>query len=244
MLLNKTILNLCETMIESIAFIPDGNRRYAKLSGISLLESYSVGTSKAWDVLSWLTKYPSIKVGTFYTFSLKNFQRSRLELKVLMKIFDRELDKAKKQSVLQKEGIALKFIGRRDQFPTKLQTKMKDVEKYTSNFGDRTVNLALGYDGQTEIIDAAQKFAMDVQSGKTLPETLSVDNFKKYLYGDFAEPDLIIRTSKEQRLSGFLTYQSAYSELAFIDKYWPQIGEADIDKIITDYTTRERRFGK
>ena len=89
-------------MIESIAFIPDGNRRYAKLSGISLLESYSVGTSKAWDVLEWLTKYPSIKVGTFYTFSLKNFQRSRLELKVLMKIFSRELDKAKKQSILEK----------------------------------------------------------------------------------------------------------------------------------------------
>lgn len=231
-------------MIESIAFIPDGNRRYAKLSGISLLASYSVGTSKAWDVLEWLTKYPSIKVGTFYTFSLKNFQRSRLELKVLMKIFDRELDKARKQSILQKEGIALKFIGRRDQFPIKLQNKMKEVEKYTKNFGDRTVNLALGYDGQTEIIDATQKFAIDVQKGRALPETLSTESFKKYLYSDFREPDLIVRTSKEQRLSGFLTYQSAYSELAFVDKYWPQIQEKDIDKIITDYTNRERRFGK
>jgi undecaprenyl diphosphate synthase len=231
-------------MIESIAFTPDGNRRYAKLSGISLFESYSVGTSKAWDVLEWLTKYPSIKIGTFYTFSLKNFQRSRLELKVLMKIFSGELDKAKKQSILEKKGIALKFIGRREQFPTKLQQKMKDVEKYTANFGDRTVNLALGYDGQTEIIDAAQKFAMDVQNNKALPETLSVDNFKKYLYSDFREPDLIIRTSKEQRLSGFLTYQSAYSELAFIDKYWPQIQESDVDKLVTDYTNRERRFGK
>ena len=231
-------------MIESIAFIPDGNRRFAKLSGISLLKSYSLGTSKAWDVLEWLTKYPSIKVGTFYTFSLKNFQRSRLELKVLMKIFDRELERAKTKTILQKEGIALKFIGRRDQFPTKLQQKMKDVEKYTKNFGDKTVNLALGYDGQTEIIDAAQKFAVDVQKGRALPETLSTENFKKYLYSDFREPDLIVRTSKEQRLSGFLTYQSAYSELAFIDKYWPQLGEADVDKIVTDYNKRDRRFGK
>ncbi len=231
-------------MIESIAFIPDGNRRFAKLSGISLLQSYSLGTQKAWDVLEWLTKYPSIKVGTFYTFSLKNFQRSRLELKVLMKIFDKELDRAKKQSILQKEGIALKFIGRRDQFPTKLQTKMKGVEKFTKNFGDRTVNLALGYDGQTEIIDAAQRFALDVSKGKALPETLSTENFKKYLYSDFKEPDLIIRTSKEQRLSGFLTYQSAYSELAFIDKYWPQINETDVDKLVNDYNKRERRFGK
>ena len=231
-------------MIESIAFIPDGNRRFAKLSGISLLQSYSMGTGKAWDVLEWLTKYPSIKVGTFYTFSLKNFQRSRLELKVLMKIFDKELERAKTKTILQKEGIALKFIGRRDQFPTKLQQKMKDVEKYTKNFGDKTVNLALGYDGQTEIIDAAQKFAVDVQKGRALPETLSTENFKKYLYGDFREPDLIVRTSKEQRLSGFLTYQSAYSELAFVDKYWPQLQEVDVDKIVNDYNLRERRFGK
>ena len=231
-------------MIESIAFIPDGNRRYAKISGISLLESYSVGTQKAWEVLEWITKYPSIKVGTFYTFSLKNFQRSRLELKILMSLFGRELEKAKGKTILQKEGIALKFIGRIDQFPTKLQNKMKDVEKYTSRFGDRVVNLALGYDGQTEIIDATQKFALDVQSGKALPETLSVESFKKYLYSDFKEPDLIVRTSKEQRLSGFLTYQSAYSELEFIDKYWPQIQKKDIYKIIQDYNKRERRFGK
>jgi len=231
-------------MIESIAFIPDGNRRYAKLSGISLLESYSLGTNKAWDVLEWLTKYPAIKVGTFYTFSLKNFQRSRLELKILMSIFNKELDKAKKKSILQREGIALKFIGRRDQFPLKLQQKMKDVEKYTSSFGDKTVNLALGYDGQTEIIDATQKFAIDVQKGKALPETLSTETFKKYLYSDFKEPDLIVRTSKEQRLSGFLTYQSAYSELAFVDKYWPQLSEQDVDKLVVGYNKRERRFGK
>ncbi|MBT4596961.1 MAG: di-trans,poly-cis-decaprenylcistransferase [Candidatus Diapherotrites archaeon] len=231
-------------MINSIAFIPDGNRRYAKDAKISLLESYSIGTNKAWDILEWLTKYPTIKVGTFYTFSLKNFQRSKLELAVLMKIFDKELTKVKDKEILKKEGIALKFIGRREQFPKKLQTKMKEAEKLTSNYGDRTVNLALGYDGQTEIIDAAQKFATDVQKGKALPETLSTDSFRKYLYSDFAEPDLIIRTSSEKRLSGFLTYQSAYSEFAFINKYWPQITEADVDKLVNDYNKRNRRFGK
>jgi tritrans,polycis-undecaprenyl-diphosphate synthase [geranylgeranyl-diphosphate specific] len=104
--------------------------------------------------------------------------------------------------------------------------------------------LALGYDGQTEIIDAAQRFALDVKRGEALPETLSINSFKKYLYADFKEPDLIIRTSNEQRLSGFLTFQSAYAELAFIDKYWPQLAESDVDRIITDYEQRERRFGK
>lgn len=231
-------------MIESIAFIPDGNRRYAKLNGISYLESYSLGTKKAWDVLNWLTKYPEIKAGTFYTFSLKNFGRSALELKILMRIFAKELNKVKEQKVLEEHGISLKFIGRREQFPKNIQQKMRDVEKYTSQFTDRTINLALGYDGQTEIIDAAQKFALDVKSGKVLPETLSTENFKEYLYSDFKEPDLIVRTSNEQRLSGFLTYQSAYSELAFINKFWPQIEQKDLDKIILDYTERQRRFGK
>ncbi|MFA5764019.1 MAG: polyprenyl diphosphate synthase [archaeon] len=231
-------------MIESIAFIPDGNRRYAKETGVSLLTSYSMGTEKAWDVLNWLTKYPQIKVGTFYTFSLKNFQRSGLELKILMKLFENELDKVKGRKILQEEGINLKFIGRREQFPSVIQKKMKEAEKYTSQFTDRTINLALGYDGQTEIIDAAQKFALDVKEGNVLAETLSTESFRKYLYSDFAEPDLIIRTSNEQRLSGFLTYQSAYSEFAFINKFWPQIVESDVDKIVTDFNERERRFGK
>ncbi|MDD3083417.1 MAG: polyprenyl diphosphate synthase [Candidatus ainarchaeum sp.] len=231
-------------MLESIAFIPDGNRRFAKLSKISLLESYSIGTKKAWEVLDWLTKYPSIRVGTFYTFSLKNFQRSSLELKILMRIFEKELNKIKDQKILQDNGIALKFIGRREQFPKRIQQKMRDAEKYSSQFKDRTINLALGYDGQTEIIDAAQKFAIDVQKQKILPETLSTESFKKYLYADFKEPDIIIRTSNEKRLSGFLTYQSAYSELAFINKYWPQIQQNDVEKIIDDYNNRQRRFGK
>lgn len=231
-------------MIESIAFIPDGNRRYAKLARISLLESYSIGTRKAWDILNWLTKYPSISVGTFYTFSLKNFQRSSLELKILMRIFEKELDRIKTQKIIQEKNISIKFIGRREQFPKKIQQKMREVEKYTSQFKEKTINLALGYDGQTEIVDAAQRFALDVQKQKILPETLSIDSFKKYLYADFKEPDIIIRTSNEKRLSGFLTYQSAYSELAFINKYWPQVEQKDVEKIIDDFNHRSRRFGK
>ena len=231
-------------MIESIAFIPDGNRRYAKAAGIGLAESYLAGTQKAWDVIDWLKKYPNITTGTFYTFSLKNFQRSKLELAVLMRIFAGELDKVKKQPIIQECGIQLKFIGRTEQFPKSIQKKMKEAEKYTSQFNEKTINLALGYDGQTEIIDAAQRFAMDVKNGTALPETLSTESFKNYLYADFKAPDLIIRTSNEKRLSGFLTYQSAYSEFAFIDKFWPALIESDVDKLIQDYETRDRRFGK
>ena len=231
-------------MLESIAFIPDGNRRYAKLAGVSLLESYSAGTQKAWDVLNWLTKYKSIKTGTFYTFSLKNFNRSKLELSVLMKLFEKELDKVKQREIIPREGIRLKFIGKKELFPGKLQKKMNDAEEYTSQFHKRTIHLALGYDGQTEIIDAAKKFALDVSKGKVLAQDLTPESFKEYLYADFQAPDLIVRTSNEQRLSGFLTYQSSYSELAFIDKYWPQFSETDLDKVVGEYNARQRRFGK
>ncbi|MFA5125932.1 MAG: polyprenyl diphosphate synthase [archaeon] len=231
-------------MIESIAFIPDGNRRYAKQAGISLAESYSLGTGKAWDVLQWLSKYPSITTGTFYTFSLKNFERSKTELNILMRIFEKELDKVKEHKFIPEQGIKINFIGRKEVFPKNLQKKMAETEEYTSQFNSKTINLALGYDGQAEIIDATKKFAEEVAEGKVSPDSLNQETFRKYLYADFKAPDLIVRTSNEQRLSGFLTYQSSYSELAFIDKYWPALTEQDIDKVITDFDNRERRFGK
>ena len=231
-------------LLESIAFIPDGNRRYAKQAGISLAQSYSLGTQKALDVVKWLSKYPNIKAGTFYTFSLKNFERSKMELDILFRIFEEQLDKAKKSSLFEENGVSLKFIGRREMFPQKLQEKMNSVEEYTSNFKNCQINLALGYDGQTEIVDAAQKFALDVQQGKAKPEDLSTGNFSKYLYADFKAPDLIVRTSNEHRLSGFLTYQSSYSEFAFIDKYWPAVSEQDVDSVVLAFDQRERRFGK
>jgi undecaprenyl diphosphate synthase len=104
--------------------------------------------------------------------------------------------------------------------------------------------LALGYDGQTEIVDASKKFAIDVAQGKTSLDSLTPESFNKYLYADFKAPDLIVRTSSEYRLSGFLTYQSSYSEFAFIDKYWPQLTQEDVDKAVLDFDNRERRFGK
>jgi undecaprenyl diphosphate synthase len=231
-------------MLESIAFIPDGNRRYAQQAGINLAESYYLGTQKAWDVLEWLTKYPKIRVGTFYTFSLKNFDRSRLELSVLMKIFEKELDSVKKKKIIEEQGIQLNFLGQKEKFPKIIQKKMLEAEKYTSQFNGKTVNLALGYDGQTEIVEAAKKFAQDTKIGKVNPSELSIDSFRKYLYADFKEPDLIVRTSNQQRLSGFLTFQSSYSGLAFIDKYWPALTEHDVDTLIEEYNSRERRFGK
>jgi tritrans,polycis-undecaprenyl-diphosphate synthase [geranylgeranyl-diphosphate specific] len=232
-------------MLESIAFIPDGNRRYAKKTGISLAQSYALGTERAWDVLNWLSKYPTITTGTFYTFSIKNFERSKEELGILMNLFEKQLIRVLNEKIDgTKDGVQIKFIGQTNLFPANLQEEMQKVEEKTSVFSGRVLNLALGYDGQTEIVDAAKKFATDARLGKIDPSSLTSASFNKYLYSDFKAPDLIVRTSNEQRLSGFLTYQSSYSELAFIDKYWPELTEKDVDKVVLDFEERERRFGK
>ncbi len=230
--------------LKSIAFIPDGNRRYATKAHISLLESYKLGTQKAWDVLDWLVKYPQIKVGTFYTLSLENFNRSRLELHALFKIFGRELDSINERPIIEEQKIAFKFLGRLDRFPKKLQEKMRSVEQQTSQNKKHTVNLAIGYNGQAEIVDAAKKIAEQYKNNQLQLEKIDESAFKNYLYDNFPEPDLLIRTSGMQRLSGFLTYQSAYSELCFINKFWPELEESDLDCAIDDFSERQRRFGK
>lgn len=231
-------------MLESIGFIPDGNRRYANAAGTSFTQSYIEGTRKAWDVLGWLSKYPNISTVTFYTLSLKNLERPKTELMILLKIFEQELEKAMKRKEVIEDGINIKFLGRRDVFSQGMQSRMEKLEKYTEQYRDKQVNIAFGYDGQTEIVDAVQKYTNDFAQGLVNPSDLTVQGFKKYLYNDFKDPDLIVRTSKEQRLSGFLTYQSAYSELAFLDKYWPEVTEQDVDTVIADYDKRHRRFGK
>jgi len=231
-------------MLESIGFIPDGNRRYANAAGVSFTQSYIEGTRKAWDVLGWLSKYPNISTVIFYTLSLKNLERPKTELMILLKIFEQELDKVLKRNEVIENGINIKFIGRRDVFSKGFQTRMEKIEQYTSQFRNKQVIIAIGYDGQTEIVDAVKKYTAEFAQGKVNPGELTVNELQKYLYADFKSPDLIVRTSKEQRLSGFLTFQSAYSEFAFLNKYWPDITEEDIDAVIADYENRHRRFGK
>jgi undecaprenyl diphosphate synthase len=233
-------------MIETIAFIPDGNRRYAKKSGITLEKSYFLGTRKAWDVLKWMTKYKEIKNGIFYTFSLKNFKRNSTEKNILLKLFEKELDlmvKKERQDFLKENKIKIRFIGKKELFSKKMQNKMSFVEELTAKNGAKTIYLAIGYDGQEEIITAIKNYIKDIEEGKKNVADLNEKKFLNYLYLN-VEPDLIVRTSPEKRLSGFLTFQSAYSEFAFIDKFWPEIEESDLKTVINAFEKRDRRFGK
>ncbi|MBN1940750.1 MAG: di-trans,poly-cis-decaprenylcistransferase, partial [Candidatus Diapherotrites archaeon] len=222
----------------------DGNRRFAQKNNIALLSAYKLGTQKAWDVFDWINKYPEIKTGTFYTLSLENLQRKKTELKLLYKIFEKELDKVFSSGLFEANKIKLKVIGRTDLLPKKLREKIQSTEEYTQDFNKKTMNLALGYTGQIEIIDAAKKIAEQYKQGMLKLNELTTDSFKNFLYADFPSPDLIVRTSGTKRLSGFLTYQSAYSELYFLDKYWPEVNETDIDNAIEEYNLRQRKFGK
>lgn len=231
-------------VLKSIAFIPDGNRRFAKKQGIRLESAYEMGTQKSWKVLEWLAKYPTVKFGTFYTLSLENMRRQKNELGLLFAIFERALDRARNEPFLDTNGIRVLFSGRRELFPQSLQKKMRELEAHTESNSEKTVNLALGYSGQHEIVDAAKRVAADVQAGKLNAHDFDEAAFRAYLYQDLPDPDLIIRTSGTQRLSGFLTYQSAYSELYFSPKFWPEFNEADLDAAIESYSLQQRNFGK
>lgn len=229
--------------LSSVGIIPDGNRRYAKAHKLSLVDSYRLGTSKAWELIDWLSEHKEIKSGTFYTLSLENLTRSRNELSALLKIFDSQLDSVFRKPLFEEKGIRLKFIGNLSAMPKNLIKKIAEVEEYTAPFNKKLVQLALGYSGQEEIVNAAKNLALDYQKGKVDLENVDESSFKKYLYSE-NEPDLVIRTSGTKRLSGFLTYQSAYSELYFSDKYWPEFSRQDFDSAVQDYYNRKRNFGK
>ena len=229
--------------LTSIAFIPDGNMRDAQTRGISLVEAYQLGTQKAWKVFEWLQDYPRVKVGTFWAMSTENFKRTA-ELPILFKIFEHELDKVKNAGLFETHQVRLKFIGRLNLFPKKLVEKMRNVMEFTENFKGRTMNVAIGYGGRSEILDAAKHLATDYKQGKVDLSKVDENAFSRYLYGSFPDPDLIVRTSGTRRLSGFLPYQSGYSELYFLDKYWPEFSKADLQGAINDYNERQRNFGK
>ena len=230
-------------MLESIAFIPDGNRRYAMRSHVNFLQAYSLGTKKAWDVMHWLESYPKIKTGTFWMLSLENANKRKAELALLYKIFDRELNKVKDSGYFETNQVKLKFFGRLEILPKKLLEKIREAEDFTQDFKGRTINLALGYSGRTEIVDAAKRLALDVKEKRIDLEKIGEKEFENYLYLG-QDPDLVIRTSGEQRMSGFLPYQSAYSELYFCNHFWPEFTEQDLAEAISDFGVRKRNFGK
>ncbi|MCD6522797.1 MAG: di-trans,poly-cis-decaprenylcistransferase [Candidatus Diapherotrites archaeon] len=224
-------------MLDSIAFIPDGNRRYAKKYNISLAEAYAKGFNKVREALDWsLNTKPKIKEASIWGLSTENLQRDGNELFIFLRLLRMKLKELLNEPLIKEHEVRVKFAGRIYLLPDSIQKLVSEVTEATKDYSQYTINIFLGYGGRAEIIDAVQKLI-----SKGLPVT--EENLTKCLYVP-TSPDLIIRTGNTQRLSGFMPWQSAYSELYFSEKLWPEFSESDFDEAIAEYRRRERRFGR
>lgn len=223
-------------MLNHIAIIPDGNRRYAKKMGLSIDVVYNRAMDKIYEIVEWC-KELKIKTLTVWGFSTENWRRPELEKKILFMLFEKKGKEILLDKRIDKEGIKIKIIGNTKQFSKKLQKLFREIEEKTKKNVELNLNILLNYGGRKEIIQAVNQI---LSEGK---KNINENRFKKYLWLS-DEPDIIIRTSGEQRLSGLLPFQSVYSELYFEPKYFPEIQKKDFLKMIKTIEKRERRFGK
>lgn len=220
-----------------VGIIMDGNRRWAKERNLPTLEGHLKGYEKMRQAPEWFF-HRGIKTLSVFAFSTENWNRSREEVNYLMKLLKRAIEEELEE--INKKGYRVLISGRMDELPGDLPELCCEAMDKTKANQKGTLNICLNYGGRAEIVDAARKMIKN----KVAPEQVHEGMLKKYLYqGELDDPDIIIRTSGEQRLSGFMLWQSAYSELMFIKKYWPDFEESDADLILAEYANRKRRFG-
>lgn len=219
-----------------VAIIMDGNGRWALKRGLPRVMGHYQGAKVAEDIVEYATKL-GIKHLTLYAFSTENWNRPEEEVEALFKLLEEYL-KNKKQK-LYDLGIRTRFIGRRDRLPKKLVELMEQIEEESKNFNILTLNIAIDYGGRDEIIRAVKKLIKDN------PSVIDEETFSQYL--DLAcspDPDLLIRTAGEKRISNFLLWNIAYTEFYFTDTLWPDFTREEFLEAIKDYSKRKRKFGR
>lgn len=229
-----------------IGVITDGNRRWAKSMGKISWEGHWEGADKVEEFLEWCLDL-DIKTITLYSFSTENFKRDPREVEELMKLFEKTLLDVLESDTYHRNKIRIRAIGRTSMLPENIQELIKKVEDSTSGYDRYFLNIAIAYGGRAEIIDATRAIAEMVKHGELDSEDIDEEVFEKHLYTAHLpqpDPDLIIRTSGESRLSNFLVWQSAYSELFIMDVYWPAFRKLDFMRAIRSYQQRKRRYGK
>jgi undecaprenyl diphosphate synthase len=233
-----------ENMPKHVAIIMDGNRRFSKIQGnVDIIEGHKRGVNTLERVLDWCLDL-GIEILTAYAFSIENFKRPENEVIGLMNIFKENFETIAKNKKVHKNEVRIKAVGKLELLPDDVREAIKIAEESTANYNKRLVNIAIGYDGRLEIIDAIKKISKDVQQGKMDPEDIDEKIVNENLYtAGLEDPNLIIRTSGEERLSGFLLWQSSYSELYFCDSLWPELRKVDFLRALRSYQQRERRFG-
>ena len=227
-----------------IGLIVDGNRRFARSQGLESNEGHNLGSEKLEDFLRWCWRM-EIRIVTLYAFSTENHSRSEEEVVYLMNLILRKLREFQTDPVIRDEKVRIRVIGRREDISDEMNEEIRKVEAMTHNHDRFLLNIAVSYGGRAEIVDAVRKLVAEVVEGQLKIDDIDESSFAQYLYTEgIPDPDLIIRTSGEERLSGFLIWQSAYSELYFTEVYWPAFRMIDFWRAIRVYQQRERRFGK
>ena len=229
---------ITESIPNHIAIIPDGNRRFAKKTGLSTREGYAKGIEHIGDVLKWC-KEADVHILTMWGFSTDNFKRDKEEISGLFGLFKENLMKALDSDEKNKYEVKVRFFGRIHLFPKEIQQLIRKAEEISSKNSAYQLNLLLSYGGKEEIVDAVNSIIKD--GVKEVNEQTIADHL--YTSG-LPDPDLVIRTSGEQRLSGLMPWQSAYSELYFCEKLWPEFSKEDFKEALDIYAKRKRRYGK
>lgn len=225
-----------------IGIIMDGNGRWATERGLSRTDGHREGIESVRDIVKASSQL-LIPYLTLYAFSLENWKRPSSEVGVLMRLLEHYL--RKEVDELHRNNVRLLAIGKLSSLPKTIQKLLFRSIELTRNNTGLTLTLALSYSGRWDIVRAVQLLSLDVRRGKLSPEDITEDIFSSYLQtSNLPDPDLIIRTSGEMRLSNFLLWESAYSEIYITDKFWPEFRREDLYKAIINYSKRERRFGK
>ncbi|MFX0099937.1 MAG: polyprenyl diphosphate synthase [Candidatus Hodarchaeota archaeon] len=230
-------------MPEHIGVILDGNRRYAEKFGKDATWGHEKGFDRVVELLDWCLDL-EIKRLTLYAFSTENFQRTKEEVEGILKLIKKAYDMFKNDPRIHKNRVKLNAIGRLSLLPKAIQDIIKEGDEMTKGYDDFHLTIAVAYGGRAEIIDSIKHIAEDVKTGKLDIEEINEDTVQANLYKNGPDPDMIIRTSGEKRLSGFLLWQSAYSELYFEDAYFPEFRKIDFWRAVRSFQRRERRYGK
>ncbi len=230
-----------ERLPRHICIIMDGNRRWARERGLPVFQGHKKGTETFRRIMVASCEL-GIKYLTVYAFSRENWRRSKEEVEFLMKLFMEYCHSEKE--LMKNIGVNFNVLGRKDELPKEVVDIFEKVTEYTKDGDKMRLNICVNYSSREEILDAAKKIAQDAMAGKIDLSSLTQEDFSNYLYtAGQPDPDLLIRTSGELRISNFLLWQNAYTEFWFTDVYWPDFDRRGLFQAILDYQRRDRRFG-
>ncbi len=232
------------TVPRHVAIIMDGNRRFAKEIGLgNTLEGHTKGRDKLEEVLEWCLEV-GVRILTVYAFSTENIRRPSEEIQHLMHLFAENFRRVGDDPRVHQHKIKITVFGDRELLPREVVEAIEYAEGRTKDYDGYRFNLAVAYGGREEILTAIRDVVRDAQAGKVQPEDINEKFFSRRLYtADLPDPDLVLRTSGEERISNFLLWQLAYAELYFVDVYWPGFRKIDFLRAIRTYQQRARRFG-